>query len=93
VYARLEDPVGVLSVALGVWEDRDDSIPQPEVRQAASTAVDTIDALTRELFNLRQRLIGEIRRSDDESMLRTEALLAGIRARREAGQSGDAAMT
>jgi len=35
VYARLEDPVGVLAIALAQWETRDDSKPQPEVRQAA----------------------------------------------------------
>ena len=34
VYAKLKDPMGVLSIALGQWEDRDDAKPQPEVRQA-----------------------------------------------------------
>ncbi len=37
--------MGVLSIALGQWEDRDDSKAQPEVRQAANTAMDTIDAM------------------------------------------------
>ena len=31
VYAKLEDPMGVLGVALAQWETRDDSKAQPEV--------------------------------------------------------------
>ncbi len=66
VYAsRLEDPMGALSVALGRWERRDDSKAQPKVRQAANEAMDTIDAMLRELHAMRSCLVGEIRVSDD----------------------------
>lgn len=65
VYAKLEDPMGVLSIALGQWEDGDDAKPQPEVRQAANTAMDAIDVMVRELYRMRSRLVGEIRASDD----------------------------
>jgi hypothetical protein len=77
VYAKLEDPVGVLSVALGQWEDRDDSKPQPEVRRAANTAMDAIDGMLRDLYAMRSRLVGEIRASDDATAARVDALLAG----------------
>ena len=75
VYARLEDPMGVLAVALAQWEGRDDSKPQPEVRRAANTAIDEIDRMLRELHEMRKRLVGEIRISDDACMARSGALL------------------
>jgi hypothetical protein len=75
VYARLEDPMGVLAIALGQWEDRDDSKPQPEVRRAANTAMDAIDGMLRDLHAMRARLVDEIRDSDDASAARAGALL------------------
>ena len=69
--------MGVLAIALGQWEDRDDSKPQPEVRQAANKAMDEIDLMLRELHAMRARLIGEIRASDDASAARADALLRG----------------
>ena len=53
VHAKLDDPMGVLAIALGRWEDRDDTRPQPEVREAANTAMDAIDAMLRELHLMR----------------------------------------
>jgi hypothetical protein len=79
VYAKLEDPVGVLSVALGQWEDRDETKPQPEVRRAANTAMDAIDGMLADLHAMRARLIGEIRASDDAAAARVDALLASRR--------------
>jgi hypothetical protein len=80
VYARLEDPMGVLSIALGRWEDRDDTKAQPEVRRAANTAMGEIDAMLRELHAMRSRLVGEIRDSDDAAAVRADAMLAGLKA-------------
>src|SRR5260370_263043 len=74
VYAKLEDPMGVLSVALGQWEDRDDTRPQPEVRRAANTAMDTIDAMVRELYQMRSRLLTEVRGRDGAAAARVEPL-------------------
>ncbi len=92
-YARLEAPAAVLGYALTQWEGRDDTKAQPEVRRAANTAMDTIDAMMHELYVMRSRLIGEIRSSDDESMRRTEALLAECRARRTAHEPAAASLT
>ena len=68
---QLEDPTGVLSIALGQWEDRDDAIG----RQAANTAMETIDDMIRELYAMRARLAGEIRASDDATAARVDELL------------------
>ncbi len=79
VHAKLEDPMGVLAVALAQWEARDDSKAQPEVRRAANTAMDTIDAMLRDLHAMRSRLVGEIRQADDASAARADAMLAKAR--------------
>ena len=76
VYAKLEDLMGVLSIALGQWERRDETRPQPEVRRAANKAVDAIDAMLGELYALRSRLLDEMRDSDDATAARGDALLA-----------------
>ena len=76
VYAKLEDPMGVMSVALAQWETRDDTQPQPEVRRAANTAMDAIDTMVRELYAFRSRLVREIRDSDDAAAARVDAMLA-----------------
>ena len=75
VYAKLEDPMGVLSIALGQWERRDDSKPQPEVRRAANKAMDAIDTMLGELHAMRSRFVGEIRDADDATAARVDALL------------------
>jgi hypothetical protein len=75
VYARLEDPLGVLAVALAHWGARDDARPQPEVRQAANTAMDAIDTMLAELHQMRARLVGEIRQADDATAARVDAML------------------
>lgn len=78
VHARLYDPLGVLAIKLGQWEDRDDGKPQPEIRRAANDAMDEIDLMLRELHAMRARLIAEIRQSDDAAMARTGELLRQI---------------
>jgi hypothetical protein len=75
VYATLEDPTGVLGVALAQWETRDDSKAQPEIRRAANTAMTEIDRMLRELHAVRARLVGEIRASDDATAARVDAML------------------
>ncbi len=75
---RLGDQLGVLGVALAQWTARDDSRPQPEIRRAASTAMDAIDAMLAELYALRSRLVGEIRASDAAAAVRADALLARL---------------
>jgi hypothetical protein len=79
----LEDPTGVLAVALAQWETRDDTRPQPAVRRAANTAMDAIDVMLRELQLMRARLVGEIRAADDAAAARADALLAQAGATRD----------
>jgi hypothetical protein len=76
VYAKLEDPVGALSIALGQWENRDEAKAQPAVRRAANEAMDTIDAMIAELYAMRSRLVGEIRASDDIHGARIDVMLS-----------------
>ncbi len=67
---------GVLGVALAQWMARDDSRAEPEVRRAANTAMDMVDAMLAEIHLLRSRLVGEIRASDDQTAVRVDAMLA-----------------
>ncbi len=75
IYAKLEDPMGVLGVALAQWQTRDDTRPQPEVRRAANTAMDAIDTMLAALHQMRARLVAEIRAADDANPARVDAML------------------
>ena len=70
--------LAALETALALWAGRDDSLPQPEIRRAASTACDAIDALL-ELHRIRQQLVSEVRVSDDVATVRTDALSERLR--------------
>jgi hypothetical protein len=85
--AALREHVEALSGALAHWAYRDNSKAQPEVRQAANVAVESIDAALAELHRIRGRLASQMRQSDDAAMRRTEALLNKIREEREGGGS------
>ena len=74
VRSRLQDPVDMLALALGQWQD---GRPPPFARRAASTAVGQIDHMLAELHQMRARLISEIRASDDAHAARVDAMLAG----------------
>jgi hypothetical protein len=63
--ANLRDRTGVLGVALAQWADRSNARDTAAVRRAGTTAVDAIDAMLRDLFLLRGRLVQEIRQTDD----------------------------
>jgi hypothetical protein len=60
----LRDRTGVLGVALAQWADGDAAQDKAAARRAASAAVDAIDALLRDLYLLRGRLVQEIRQAD-----------------------------
>jgi hypothetical protein len=70
---------GVLGVALAQWVARDDSKADVGARQAANTAMDEIDAMLRELYQLRSRLVTEIRAADDATAARVDELLRRCR--------------
>lgn len=79
----LREHVETLTVMLACWGLRDDSLAQPEVRQAANSAVESIDAALATLHRIRNRLVGEIHESDDATMRRSGELLEQIRRERE----------
>jgi hypothetical protein len=66
---RAED----LAVALAIWEATNDTRADAHARRAASGA---IDAMLRALHPIRERLITEIRASDDATAVRVDKLLA-----------------
>lgn len=49
-------------------------------------AIHLIDAATRQLYQVRSVLVGEIRADEDERAVRVDRLLADLRAERAAGQ-------
>ncbi len=59
--ASLQDQTGILGTALAQWAGRAGADDRAAARRAGSTAVDAIDALLRDLFALRGRLVREIR--------------------------------
>ena len=63
-------------MSLAQWMARGDSKADPDARRAANTAMNAIDAMLRELHQLRSRLVGEIRVSDDAAAVRVDTLLA-----------------
>lgn len=76
--SRLGDDghLGDLAVALAQWAARDETRADPHARRAANTAMDAIDAALAEFYQLRARLVSEIRASDDAADARADALLA-----------------
>jgi hypothetical protein len=76
VHTTLDPSIVILAFALDRWEDRDGSKPQPEARRAANKAMGAIDAMLRDLHQMRSRLVGEIRAADDATAARVDALLA-----------------
>jgi hypothetical protein len=59
--ASLRERVGVVTAALDQWTAQTAAPDQAAARKAASTAVDAIDALLRDLYLLRGHLVQEIR--------------------------------
>jgi hypothetical protein len=60
--ANLRDRTDVLSAALEHWAGQGSTTDKATARRAASAAVDAIDALLRDLYLMRGRLVQEIRR-------------------------------
>ncbi len=62
--ASLQDRTGVLCAALMQWSDGDSAAGKAAARRAGSTAIDAIDALLRDLYALRGRLVRQVRQMD-----------------------------
>jgi hypothetical protein len=81
--SALRGHLGELETALALWVTRDDTKAQPDVRQAANTAMDAVDTALRELHGVRAQLVGEIRASDDATAARAAELLDRVRQLRQ----------
>ena len=61
--ANLRDRTDVLSAALEHWAGQSSTTDNATAQRAASAAVDAIDALLRDLYLLRGRLVQDIRQA------------------------------
>ncbi len=66
----------LLKTAVEAWSERNDDKPQGNMVTAGQSAVNRIDGMSRELYQLRTRLTGELRVNADKTMERTAVLLA-----------------
>ena len=82
----LDDELGSLNVNLAVWIARDDSKADPYVVRAGNQVLDSIDAMLRQLHQLRARMVAERREDQDIAMARSAELLGRARETTEAGQ-------
>ena len=76
----LDEELGVLNVNLAVWMARDDSKADASVVRAGNQVLDSIDAMLRQLHQLRIRMVDEYREDQDLAAARVDALLAARRA-------------
>ncbi|MPY79784.1 MAG: hypothetical protein GEV04_15205 [Actinophytocola sp.] len=78
---RILNHAATLSVAHAHWSARDLDAPDGGAARRAATAaaVESIDALLRELHELRSQIITETRRYDDAVNERADALIARLR--------------
>jgi hypothetical protein len=84
--ASLSAMTGRLDTALTTWAGRDESRAVPGVRQSANEAMAAVDDMITSLHRTRQQLAGEMRRYDDATAARVDAMLAESRKRREEGR-------
>jgi len=73
--SAIRNNVENLGVWIAIWEVR--SEPDSHARRCANDAVDAVDAMLQALHKIRQKLISEVRVSDDQAAARVDALLAG----------------
>lgn len=96
--AAIRDAAEDIGPFLAWWAMHDDTRACPAERQAANNAMDAIDRALAGLHRLRDRLVSDIRASDDASAARVDAMLAARKrpdqraaalAQRISRQSGD----
>ena len=83
----LDEELGVLNVNLAMWMARDDSKADASVTHAGNQVLDSIDAMLRQLHQLRARMVDERREDQDIAAVRVDALLAARQA--EEGESDE----
>ena len=79
----LDDELGLLNVSLAVWMARDDSKADASVTRAGNQAIDSIDAMLRQLDQLRARMVAERLADQDIAAARADELLARARQLRQ----------
>ena len=75
----LDDELGLMNVHLAVWMARDDSKADASVVRAGNQVMDSIDAMLRQLHQLRARMVTERREDQDAAAARADALLQRAR--------------
>ncbi len=75
----LGDELGLLNVHLAVWMARDDSKADASVTRAGSQVTASIDAMLRQLHQLRARMDAGYREHQDIAAARADELLARAR--------------
>ncbi len=77
--APLADELGLLNVHLAVWMARDDSEADASVTRAGSQVTASIDAMLRQLRQLRARMDAEYREHQGIAAAQADELPAGAR--------------
>jgi hypothetical protein len=94
----IEEAAGLLNFRIGAWHDFGYVTPptpdcqgipplgerSAEAIKAGHGAIKVIDEIVRDLYGLREQLVGELRADEDIRAVRVDAMLAEGRARREA---------
>jgi hypothetical protein len=96
----IEEGAGLLNFRIAAWRDFGYTTPptldcktipplgepSAEAIKAGHGAIEVIDEIVRELYQVQDQLVGELRSEEDIRAVRVDAMLAETRARREAGQ-------
>jgi hypothetical protein len=94
----IEETAGLLNFRIAAWHDFGYTTPptpdcktipplgerSAEAVKAGHGAIEVIDEIVRDLYRLREQLVGELRADEDIRAVRVDAMLADYRARREA---------
>jgi hypothetical protein len=81
----LDGELGVLNVNLAVWMARDDSRADAAMTRAGNQVIESIDAMLRQLHQLRARMVAEYHEHEGISAARADALLDRLRQQRQEG--------
>ena len=75
----LDEELGLLNLNLAIWMARDDSKADASVVRAGNQVLDSIDAMLRQLHQLRARMVTEYREHQDIGDARADELLTRVR--------------
>ena len=107
-WGGIEDAAGLIALRVGIWNDNGYPEPLPfegahpipplgersaDNVKAGHGAIEAIDEIVRDLYRLREQLVGELRTDEDIRAVRVDAMLAEARARREAATEAEGTAT